>query len=444
VISPLKQPPTNAKDAAERLAAPSAIGARKLDMPEPLGQPRAISRWIAGGAAALALLLAAWWFSSPEVPASSLRTATVKQGDLPVVVAGQGKLSPSKLLTITSTSGGVVTGAIVLPGSEIRRGQTILQLSNSDLQQRLMDARRAKAAADASAAEGQSALLDQSLEIESRLGELSDQIKVGEIELKGLKTLADKQIIATLQYERARVALMGLQRQLQQTQRRRAQLLGSRDQRLAAINSMRAIASAEVEALEAQVAALAVTSPQDGVGYELSEGISEGSAVAPGAVIARISDTRALTAEVKVAASMADRIRIGQPVALSVGPTKLAGRVSRIDPRVVQDEVVLSVAIPDASGGLRAGQPLTAEVAVGSIPDVVYVARPYGVAENRTQPVYVLATDGGSARRREVHFGAASGESIVVDSGAVAGEHLVVSDMSRFAGSPKVGVNHDR
>lgn len=77
-------------------------------------------------------------------------------------------------------------------------------------------------------------------------------------------------------------------------------------------------------------------------------------------------------------------------------------------------------------------------IEVGSLPDVVFLARPAQSSANSEAYIFVLEPGGEYARRVSVRYGALSGPLIQVERGLSPGDRVIVTDMSKWATSERV------
>ena len=143
-------------------------------------------------------------------------------------------------------------------------------------------------------------------------------------------------------------------------------------------------------------------------------------------------------AELKVTASQASLIQVGQPATLALrqGST-IQGTVARIDPSPANGVVGVTI---DLNAPVRetAGVPVDGTIRIRVLKDVVYVGRPLFAAADAQYDLFKLETDGSHAARVRVRFGAASVDAIQILEGLQVGDRLILSDMSRYDGYDRI------
>ncbi len=103
--------------------------------------------------------------AAPGVDRATVWIDTVKRGPMTRMVRGSGILTPENIRWIPATTNGRVEKLVLRPGAQVTPTSVILEMSNPDLQQQVMDAqlgfRSAEAAYENRKADLQSQLLNQ-------------------------------------------------------------------------------------------------------------------------------------------------------------------------------------------------------------------------------------------------------------------------------------------
>ena len=117
---------------------------------------------------------------------------------------------------------------------------------------------------------------------------------------------------------------------------------------------------------------------------------------------------------------------------LDRSPKPLAGRVVQYlhdNGKPGSCELELTDMIPE---GTTIGEKLDALIEVRKLPNVVFFARPAASSANSTAQVFVLEPGSSSARRATVRYGEISGPLIQIIDGLTPGDHVIVTDMSKW------------
>jgi hypothetical protein len=136
--------------------------------------------------------------------------------------------------------------------------------------------------------------------------------------------------------------------------------------------------------------------------------------------------------------SMAD-VAIGQPAQIDTRAGVIRGEVSRIDPAAQNGSVAVDVKLLEAlPKTARADLNVDGTIELARTGDVLHVARPAIGEAHGTASVFVI--HGNEARRVPVVFGRAAVKDIEVASGLVAGDEIVLSDMSKWDGADRLRI----
>ena len=147
-----------------------------------------------------------------------------------------------------------------------------------------------------------------------------------------------------------------------------------------------------------------------------------GQHLLPGSEISRIARQDDLYAELKVSPRQATDVQAGQVVEIDTLNGKIEGRVSRVDPSVIEGRVLVDVDLVSMlPASARPDLNVNAIISVANIDDTVFVKKPYGGRRDSRSVVYVLNEENNYADRQKVLFGHASSESIEVVSALAPG-----------------------
>jgi HlyD family secretion protein len=191
---------------------------------------------------------------------------------------------------------------------------------------------------------------------------------------------------------------------------------------------------------KSQVEALKVRAGIDGILTELL--VQQGQRVAIGTALAKATQPWRLKAELKIAETQAKDILIGQDAQIDTRNGIIPGKVSRIDPAVINGTRTVDVrlvgalptgAVPDLS--------VDGTIELENLSDVVYVGRPVFGQPNSTITLFKIDPDGKGANRATVKLGRSSVNTIEVVDGLKVGDRVILSDMSAMDGHDRIRLN---
>ncbi|MGE5357928.1 MAG: efflux RND transporter periplasmic adaptor subunit [Bacteroidales bacterium] len=410
-----------------------------MDIPRPsAARQRRIRRIIYGviGLAVIALVTVGLSRLKPAAPTVDKGTVwpdTVKRGPMIRQVRGLGVLVPEDIRWIPAATQGRVERIVVRPGAVVTPDTVILEMSNPILQQALLEAQSQLKAAEANLSATRVRVQNDLLAQTAAAASLEADYKQAKLQAEADAELARQGIVAditmklsTMKADQYAMRLGVEQKRLEQLRNSTEAQLGSQ---IADVERLRAA----LKLRESEVAQLKVRAGMPGVLQILGDKIEEGAQVAPGANLARVANPNRLKAELKVAETQAKDVQVGQPVSVDTRNGVIQGKVSRVDPAVVQGSVTVDVALEgEMPKGARPDLSVDGTIELERLDDVLYMGRPAYGQENSTISVFKLEPDGVTAIRRQVKVGRTSVTNIEIKSGLKAGDQVILSDMTQF------------
>src|SRR6185312_7123957 len=298
-----------------------------------------IRRALYGAAAIAAIALISVGVSrlkpaAPTVDRAVVWIDTVKRGPMLRQVRGSGTLVPEDIRWLPAQTSGRVERILLRSGAQVTPDSVILELSNPELSQQVLEAQLAYQAALAAfqnkKAELQSALLSQ----EADTANVESLYKQAALDLEANEKLYTDQLISELQLKQKRGATEELKNRLAIAQRR---LEITRQ----GVTSQLAPQEADVnqkktawELRKKQLEDLKVKAGMDGVLQCVCSNpttqLERGASVQPGTNLARVANPSLLKAELRIAETQTRDIRIGQYAEVDTRNGVVKGHVTRI------------------------------------------------------------------------------------------------------------------
>jgi HlyD family secretion protein len=417
-----------------------------VDIPRPGAARRRRIRRLAAAAATVAVVslitvvVSGLRPAAPSVDRATLWPDTVQRGSMIRQVRGTGTLVPEEIRWIPAETQGRVERILMRPGASVTPDSILLELSNPELEQTVLEAELSLKAAEARyenrRAELESALLNQraaTAQVEAAFREATLQADADE-ELAGQGLVSD------------------LTRKISQSKARELEArFKIEEQRLAitaeSVASQSAPERADVDRLRTlyelrrkQRDALKVRAGTTGV-LQLVP-VDVGQQVSPGTNLARVADPTELKAELRIAETQAKDVQIGQPALVDTRNGVVAGRVVRIDPAVQQGTVTVDVTLEGPlPRGARPDLSVDGTIELERLEDILYVGRPAFGQENSLVSLFKVTEQGREAHRVRVQFGRSSVNHIEIVEGLQVGDQVILSDMSAWDAYDRVRLN---
>ncbi len=383
---------------------------------------------------AIPLITAAIWRLKPAAPPVEFGTLwpdTVKRGDIPRQVRGLGTLVPEEILWIPAITDGRVDRIVLRPGAEVRPETVLLELSNPQLQLDMLDAEYQLKTAEA-------VLIDLKVKLESqRLTQEADVARVASDALQAqLRADRDKQLgelglKPDLDVKLSVVAAEELAKRHKSEQKRLDISAESIEAQLASQRVQVAKSRALHDLRKSQVEALKVRAGTEGVLQELP--LQVGQRVTPGTTLAKVAQPWRLKAELKIAETQAKDIMIGQEAQIDTRNGIIPGKVSRIDPAVLNGTVTVDVKLEgELPKGARPDLNVDGMIELEILHNVLYVGRPvFGQAQSVVS-LFKVSPDRKEAVRVQVKLGRTSVNAVEILEGLQVGDVVILSDMSAW------------
>ncbi len=372
--------------------------------------------------------------AAPSVDRSTIWPDTVKRGPLVRQVrASTGSLVPreDRLRLIPAETEATVTRILILPGALVQPNSVIMDLTNPQLDQEALNASLALKAAQSDYHNTQIKLQNDLMTQKASAATVSADFSQAKLQAQTDQALYGLGVISGLTYKASQSKADEL------TTRNKIE-----DDRLAmnekVIASQLSVEQTKVDQALAlyrlkqeQLAALHVTAGIAGVLVDLPHQVGEH--VAPGTTLAKVVQPDQLKASLKIAETQARDIQIGQPASIDTHNGVIPGRVTRIDPAVMNGTVTVDVELLGAlPPGARPDLSVDGTIDLERMTNVIFVGRPALGNENATLSLFKIDADGKGATRVPVKVGRASVNEIQVIEGLKEGDTVILSDMSRW------------
>jgi len=406
---------------------------------------RKLGRYLLPGMFAVVLAglaLTAWSLQSrpPAVDADRIWTGEVRHDEMLREVSAAGRLAARETRAVTNRNDGVVERIAVLPGDTVQPGSLLVEMSSPQLEDALAEARWELAEANAEQALQVADAENRRLDLVAQAAAAESEYTAQKMVLEAQQELGEQGVYSAIEVERTRLSVEQLRRKMEAEQARLERfperLQAERQAAEARLSRLRE----KVDRLETNVEALRIVAGHAGVVREIN--VEEGEQLIAGTAVARIVNTEDLVARVRVSERDAALVVPGLPATLEIGRDVHAGEVVRIEPTVRDRAVTVDVALAEeAVAGLRPELSVTARIELERVEKTLVVERPVGVSSEQTAlMVFRLDPSGDRAERRRIEVGRMSSREVEVVSGLVAGDRIILADMTEWSDQPEVRI----
>jgi len=383
--------------------------------------------------------------AAPSVDGSVVWRDTVKRGPITLEVRGLGTLVPEQTMLVPATTDGRVQQILIRPGTEVRPDSIIMILTSPELETSTLDAEFAVKAAEADYKNLQVTLDKLKLDMQSTLAQVEADANTAKLQAdrdsalakEGLFSEVDAKISAVKASELANRVKIEKERLSISTAQEEAQL-GAQKVKVEQLRGQYMLKKSQVDQLK-------VKAGFAGMLQQLPTPVEEGQRVAAGTALGKIAQPSKLKAELKIAETQAKDVRIGQHASVDTRNGLIEGRVSRIDPSILNGTVTVDVALIVGKEGLPSGArpdlSVDGTIELERLNDVVYVQRPVFGQQDSTIRLFKLEPDGKYANQVKVALGRSSVNTIEIKDGLKVGDVVILSDMSTYDSYERIKLN---
>lgn len=417
-----------------------------MDKPRPgAARKRLIRRIVIGVVLLITIPMITWALSRLKPAAPSVDRATViidsvKRGSMLRQVRGLGTLVPEEVLLIPAVTDGRIEKIILRPGIQLRPDSVIMVLKNPDVELAAVDLEWQVKAAEATYRDLKVKLETQTLDQRQKITQTQAEHTKAKLQSDRDVELLKNGLTADITVKQSRASAEDLETRVQM-QLKALEILKD------SIEAQLAVQQVQIEKLKAayalkrrQVEQLQVRAGVEGTLQEIK--VEVGQQVTAGTQLAKMAQPRKLKAELKIPETQAKDVIIGQRAEVDTRNGVIEGRVSRIDPAVLNGTVTVDVKLegplPD---GARPDLSVDGTIELERLTDVLYVGRPVFGQNNAKVTLFKLQPDGKEAERVPVQLGRMSVTNVEIVSGLKVGDQVVLSDMSTWDAQNRIRLN---
>lgn len=383
--------------------------------------------------------------AAPSVDAGVIWKDTVKRGPMTREVRGLGTLIPESTLLIPATTAGRVDRILVRPGTPVKADTIVMILTSPELQTDTLNAEFAMKASQADYDNLRVTLEKAKIDMEATIGQVRGDYNTAKLQADRDAALAKEGLFSEVDAKISAGKAQELKNRLDLEQQRLKINSQAEDAQLAAQKVKVEQLRAQYDLKKSQLDQLKVRAGFDGILQQLPTPVEEGQSVVAGTPLGKVAQPSKLKAELKIAETQVKDVAIGQHAVIDTRNGLIEGRVSRIDPSILNGTVTVDVALIVGKEGLpAAARPdlsVDGTIELERLNDVVYVQRPVFGQQDSTVQLFKVDPDGKYANKVKVALGRASVNTIEVKDGLRVGDTVILSDMSAYDQYDRIKLN---
>ncbi len=396
-------------------------------------------------AGALFLLFVVWLLvrdnsSTLRVDARTISVGTVARGEFNDYIRVTGQVQPITTVQLSPLEAGIVERLVVEEGASVRKGDVLVELSNTSLTLEILNS-------EAELAEKQNILRNTLISMEQQKLDLRlDKVQLDlDVERKRRTWQQNEELYRSnliaredwLQskedYELAeRKRELNIERQIQDSLYRTVQIEQMEDN----LANMKR----NMELIRQRIGNLQVKSPIDGEVGLLD--VVLGQSVTSGQKIGQVNDLSDYKVEAEIDESYIDRVRAGLDATFERQDTAFTMRLRKVYPEVRNGQFRADFTFVGAHPrNIRSGQTYYLHLELGQPTDAVIIPRGSFYQSTGGAWIYVVAPEGDRAYKRQIRIGRQNPQYYEVLEGLEPGERVIVSGYENYGSNDVLILN---
>ena len=390
--------------------------------------------YIAGGS--VIVLLLAWIIfgnhaSTMRVDSKSVNIADVTYGEFNDYIRLNGRVQPISIVQISPEEGGIVMEKVVEEGAQVKKGDVILRLSNSNLDLSILNAESELAEKQNLLRNTQVAMQQDKLTNETEKATLDIDTQRKQRTYKQLERLYNEKLVSKEEYMQAKEDFELSQRKHNLVSQRLEQDSIYRtvqmDQMEDNLQNMRLNVNMIRERKNKLEVRATISGELGLLDAELGQNISAGQ------MVGQINDLSDFKVEAQVDEHYIDRVINGLPATFQRQNTSFGLKVRKVYPEVregrFRTDFVFTGERPD---NIRSGQTYYIDLQLGEPSESVLIPKGTFFQVTGGNWIFVVDKDGKKAYRRTIRIGRQNPQYYEVLEGLEQGERVIVSGYEGF------------
>ena len=396
-------------------------------------------------AGAIFLLLVVWLLvrdhsSTLRIDARTISVGEVVRGEFNDYIRVTGQVQPITTVQLSPLEAGIVERLVVEEGASVRKGDVLVELSNTSLTLEILNS-------EAELAEKQNILRNTLISMEQEKLDLRlDKVQLDlDVERKRRtwqqnEELYRSNLIAREEWLQskedyelaAKKRELNIERQVQDSLYRTVQIEQMEDN----LANMKR----NMQLIRQRIDNLQVKSPIDGEVGLLD--VVLGQSVSSGQKIGQVNDLSDYKVEAQIDESYIDRVRAGLDATFERQDTAFTMRLRKVYPEVRNGQFRADFTFAGAHPrNIRSGQTYYLHLELGQPTDAVIIPRGSFYQSTGGAWIYVLAPEGDRAYKRQIRIGRQNPQYYEVLEGLEPGERVIVSGYENYGANDVLILN---
>ena len=393
---------------------------------------KALPYW--GGA--LFLILVLWIVfrdnsSTLRVDGQTLTTGDVTQGEFNDYIRISGQVQPMTTIQISPIEGGVVEEIIREEGSQVKKGDEILRLSNENLDLQILNSEAELAEKENLLRNTMISMEQQKLSVKQERLQLQMEERRNRRAYEQMKALYEEKLIAREEWLKAEEDYLLTLDKLELVKNRELQDSLYRSVEIEQMQESLDNMKVNMQMIRRRKDNLTIKAPIDGE-LGLLDAVL-GQSIASGTSIGQINDLSSYKIEAQIDEHYIDRVTAGLEAIFERQNESFHAVIRKVYPEVREGkfkaDFKFSGQQPD---NIRTGQTYYMNLQLGLPEEAVLIPRGTFYQYTGGKWIYVLSPDGTKAMKREIKIGRQNPQYYEVEEGLQPGEKVIISNYETF------------
>ena len=393
---------------------------------------KALPYW--GGA--LFLILVLWIVfrdnsSTLRVDGQTLTTGDVTQGEFNDYIRISGQVQPMTTIQISPLEGGVVEEIIREEGSQVKKGDEILRMSNENLDLQILNSEAELAEKENLLRNTMISMEQQKLSVKQERLQLQMEERRNKRAYEQMKTLYEEKLIAREEWLKAEEDYLLTLDKLELVKNRELQDSLYRSVEIEQMQESLDNMKVNMQMIRRRKDNLTIKAPIDGE-LGLLDAVL-GQSIASGTRIGQINDLSSYKIEAQIDEHYIDRVTAGLEAIFERQNESFHAVIRKVYPEVREGkfkaDFKFSGQQPD---NIRTGQTYYMNLQLGLPEEAVLIPRGTFYQYTGGKWIYVLSPDGTKAMKREIKIGRQNPQYYEVEEGLQPGEKVIISNYETF------------
>ena len=369
--------------------------------------------------------------STLRVNADTLSISEVKQGEFNDYIRISGQVQPMTSIQISPQEGGIVQEILIEEGSQVKKGDKILRLSNEGLDLQILNAEADLAEKENILRNTLISMEQQKLSLRQEMLQLNMEVRRTKRIYEQQKTLYEEKLIAREDYLKSEEDYLLAcdkyelvkNRQIQDSLYRSVQV----EQMEESLKNMRL----NMQMIRRRKDNLTIKAPIDGELGLLD--VVLGQSIASGTKIGQINDLSSYKIEAQIDEHYIDRVTAGLDATFERNSEQFGAHIRKVYPDVRDGKFKADFKFSgEQPGNIRTGQTYYLNLQLGQPESSVIIPRGTFYQKTGGRWIYVVIPEGGKAVKREIRIGRQNPQFYEVLEGLEPGEKVITSGYDNF------------